>query len=140
MHTFPLSFPPSFNALFFRFWLYFYALLDSSPSARRHLNWTEQSSTFPSSFEGCQPCIPKNHPSVFETLVPPSCNAPSILLWIRCIFQKIQECSKEGTLISAFVSRSFVHVLSALCARLFGLPVWRRCKSPSYNGNTDSRW
>lgn len=53
------SFLFSSSALFSRCWLYFYALLDSSPSARRHFNWTEQSSSFPSSFEGCQPCIQK---------------------------------------------------------------------------------
>ena len=39
------------------------------------------------------------------------------LFGIRCIFQKIHECSKEGTSISAFVPGDRLCTLLALCAR-----------------------
>lgn len=72
-------------------------------------------------------------PKTFPSSLKPSCflraTLPSFLLWICCIFQKIHECSKEGTLISAFVPRSFVHVLRLFALEFIGLPVRRRWKS-----------
>lgn len=117
---FPLAhfpfFPPSF---FLRYYLYFYALLDSSPSARRHFNWTEQSSSFPSSFEGCQPCIPKNLPFVFETLVFPSCNAPFFPPLDLLHLLEDSRVLERGNFNICFGSEIVCARTPALCARVY---------------------
>lgn len=115
LHIFPLSLLP----FFFRCCLYFYALLDSSPSARRHFNWTEQSSSFPSSFEGWQPCIPKNLPFVFETLVLPSCNAPFFPPLDLLHLLEDSRVLERGNFNICFRSEIVCARTPALCARVY---------------------
>lgn len=109
----------SLSFFFLRCCLYFYALLDSSPSARRHFNWTEQSSSFPSSFEGCQPCIPKNHPFVFETLVLPSCNAPFFPPLDLLHLLEDSRVLERGNFNICFRSEIVCARTPALCARVY---------------------
>lgn len=87
---------------------------------RRHLNWTEQSSSFPSSFEGCQAFCPKNRsPPAFEAPCASSfgCNAPSSDSLHLSEDSRVLERGKLQYLLSFPFGLSFVHALGPLRAR-----------------------